>query len=82
MQKTAIKNLQESIHGHNISAINYLQLSKTRLSQELKRDLTEEQRAMIERDIKRVGNIIDQILCYEVMDDYYRTDSEKDISIP
>ncbi len=69
---TNIKNLQNTIHGHSITAINALQIAKIRFKQELKNELPEHIRKMIERDLKRCEVITDQVLCFEVMDDFYR----------
>lgn len=68
----AIKNLQSSIHGHSITSINTLQTMKTLLQQSFKNEeIPEHQRHLIQMDIRRIDVLVEWILAFEIMDDFY-----------
>ena len=73
----AIQNLQQSIHGHSISAINALQTAKICFEQSLKnQEIPEHQRHLIQLDIRRIDVAIDWILAFGTMEEFYSTDSK------
>lgn len=68
----AIKNLQASIHGHSITSINTLQTMKTCFEQSMKNEeIPEHQRHLISLDIRRIDVLIEWILAFGIMDDFY-----------
>lgn len=71
-----IKELQNSLHKHSIKAIQELQIMKIRLQAELKEQMSATERETLEKDLRRCDNIMDQVLCFECMIEYYQLDRE------